>query len=468
MDNIQKIDDYTMYKEKMDSLVDKKKKEGKANKEDYRSAFKTLLKENGWDETIERYFFDGFAYFRDNNSMSTSLIYDFINEQDDSRKVYHEIIQGSRYLKNLSQDKERKILLNFNLLQMHLCNGKNNPLLREIISELVKCAYGNNGNTLSGYIKRYGGGSLITPLLKSDNELPKLGLTKDIITRFREIIKVSLASLKIGEETPRFIYLKKWAGLSEKKYIVAKLETKSEKQANTNNDTDVIEDRIIGVLPIKSNNLPIVVHPQKSDESISNQGEILDEDATKGSEPDNKQNVNHNAYSEEEQCEEIKNKNITIEKQKSQLDELKENLIQAKARYNRIAYEKEKLDVDVQNLRDSYEKLKTEKLYCEIENKRLSASLRENKEIIDNLKNEIEDIKKISTKIQEDINYKHETLINRISQRLNMYYQEYEEALNMEMSLDLGLNVLDTLGDVFKLLQKNDLYRVKWENEKNE
>ena len=258
------------------------------------------------------------------------------------------------------------------------------------------------------------------------------------------------------------------AGLSEKKYIVAKLETKSEKQANTNNDTDVIEDRIIGVLPIKSNNLPIVVHPQKSDESISNQGEILDEDATKGSEPDNKQNVNHNAYSEEEQCEEIKNKNITIEKQKSQLDELKENLIQAKARYNRIAYEKEKLDVDVQNLRDSYEKLKTEKLYCEIENKRLSASLRENKEIIDNLKNEIEDIKKISTKIQEDINYKHETLINRISQRLNMYYQEYEEALNMEMSLDLGLNVLDTLGDVFKLLQKNDLYRVKWENEKNE
>ena len=37
------------------------------------------------------------------------------------------------------------------------------------------------------------------------------------------------------------------AGLSEKKYIVVKLETKSEKQANTNNDTDVIEDRIIGV-----------------------------------------------------------------------------------------------------------------------------------------------------------------------------------------------------------------------------
>lgn len=456
MDNIQKIDDYAMYKKKMDSLLDKEKKEGKANKEDYRSAFKTLLKENGWDETIERYFFDGFAYFRDNNSMTMSLIYDFINEQDDSRKVYHEIIQGSRYLKNLPQDKERKILLNFNLLQMHLCNGKNNPLLKEIVSELVKCAYGNNGKKLSRNIKRYGGGSFITPLLKSDKELPELELTKDVITRFREIIKVSLESLKIGEETPRFTYLKNWAELSEKKNIDVKLETKSEKQADTDKDTDVIEDRIIAV------------HPQKSDEAISKQEDVLDKDATKGSEPDNRQNVNHNAYSEEEQCEEIKNMNITIEKQKSQLEELKENLIQAKARYNRIAYEKEKLAAYVQNLRDSNEKLKTEKLHCEIENKSSLASLREHKEIIENLENEIEDIKKTAGKIQEDINYKHETLINRISQRLNMYYQEYKEALNMEMSPDLGLNVLDTLGDVFKLLQKNDLYRVKLENDKNE
>ena len=55
--------------------------------------------------------------------------------------------------------------------------------------------------------------------------------------------------------------------------------------------------------------------------------------------------------------------------------------------------------------------------------------------------------------LRRDKDKQSDETVKRIASRLRTYYMDYKDALSLEMSTDLGENMRDQLGEVFKILQ---------------
>ena len=55
--------------------------------------------------------------------------------------------------------------------------------------------------------------------------------------------------------------------------------------------------------------------------------------------------------------------------------------------------------------------------------------------------------------LRRDKDKQSDETVKRIASRLRTYYMDYKGALSLEMSTDLGENMRDQLGEVFKILQ---------------
>ena len=71
----------------------------------------------------------------------------------------------------------------------------------------------------------------------------------------------------------------------------------------------------------------------------------------------------------------------------------------------------------------------------------LSADLSANRELVDML--------------GQDQAKQSDEAMRRVSRKLGIEYQDYKDALDVEMSVDLGENMRLQLGEVFKILKEN-------------
>ena len=86
----------------------------------------------------------------------------------------------------------------------------------------------------------------------------------------------------------------------------------------------------------------------------------------------------------------------------------------------------------------------------------LASQAKKNEELEQSLttyKDEAEKALEMVEILRRDKDKQSDETVKRIASRLRTYYMDYKDAISLEMSTDLGENMRDQLGEVFKILQ---------------
>jgi hypothetical protein len=73
------------------------------------------------------------------------------------------------------------------------------------------------------------------------------------------------------------------------------------------------------------------------------------------------------------------------------------------------------------------------------------------------LQSEVKDQKQFSDTISRNREKKSEEFLNRLASKLKIDYQDYCDARDLDMTIDLGENMREQLGEIFSILKKNGI-----------
>ena len=73
--------------------------------------------------------------------------------------------------------------------------------------------------------------------------------------------------------------------------------------------------------------------------------------------------------------------------------------------------------------------------------------------VVSQYKDELLKAKEMVEILRRDKEKQSDETVKRLASRLRTYYLDYKDAISLEMSIDLGENMRDQLGEVFKILQ---------------
>lgn len=386
--------------------------------EPYNSSFLEYLKQHGYTEDAEYFFLEGCSYLA---AKDYKAIHKYNHKQEKKADIFFSIFNGKRYKSNKANDSQKKVKFILTMLGYYLaCRFNETQVIEELAIALTNSCF-TVDNKINSYLNKYAPDSFLKPLLKSQGNLPDM---KEVIVqpgyynKFLQLMQAVFADCNI-QETPRLAYVRS-SLLGEMSAAKATVKT-GEEAAAPNPIAEHVEDRA-----------------QQVDKQPGDAPQVSD------AAPETVEKLQN----------EIKSLKAGYKKHEEKLNQDLEEL-RKKLSFLQAAYDKQ--IAEHEGLRKSYSLLNEEKVRLMGENKNLLQQV----EKLQNANKELNDRLSIShtalDKLDEDAEYKQQAALNRIAQRLNIYYRDYLEAADVEMTVDLGINMLETLGDVFGILQKNGI-----------
>lgn len=384
--------------------ADSKKSLTKEEQRKYRDALIECLKETGIDNDTVSFYISGVKY----NSTSSFVVWNRAFNEKEQAENFEKLMNNEK-LKSL--DNVGKLRVAFSLLVSELGeNPQNDIIVGEIFHWLVELSYKKDGTRLSNL-----GVIFKTCFMNNINynfklpSLDKFGFTKEYLHSLLQLLEeaVDNSAPKGEKEIVCRNNIRDWVRREKEKSGLFEGEPDA---SGTNIRKDVI------------------TIPRKPD--------IL------GKAVGNKQVSGKNG---------VAKKLIAIA---NEIESIDNELIAAREDLKKSEKEISKLNMEIKKSSDLYRASIDEntKLRMEIaEEKKKSSELESaNKELEDRVNRQVG---VIDIYDQDKANTKDE-ILNQIAASLKKIYTDYKTAENMEMTLDLGENMRDSLDDVFRKLKK--------------
>lgn len=403
----------------LDELI-KLTKKGNASKEKkqaYLSELSTLLFEEGYSQKAEEYLMEGFSFY------ASIPIISYMKDKSSEEKyeIFNKVIKGTRFRRNVRG-------ISFKLSVSLLCQIINNyPEEKEIIEILIRDIPNKSKNKegkLSGDAPKVLEKYFVSDLW--DNaDLPDFSsLTLKSISSmefcklFSSILK-EVDSVK-GVNSEKTDKIKKWVTIIP-----------SPVKVNTKNETDVVSN--------ESSADANSVNQSNANKPFSSK-ELLDyAEVMKITELRLAATASHIVSIEKETNtlkKKLTNSSGEVESLKKEIEKLTEKLAEKNSQYELLATEKSKINYDLSSVRHE---------------------LKEKETLISKLSAEIEKQNSVLSVFKTDKESAQSEQLNAIASRLKAEYMDYKDAIDMDMTVDLGENLRQQIQSIFKILAKNGI-----------
>lgn len=393
--------DYSTLEELM--AIQKKTESSQVKKTLFKKEMKQLLYEEGFTIQAEEYIFRGFSFG------GADVVLDFMKSKpiEEQKSIFNAVVNGVLYKGN-----DKGISFKFLIALLGALINDNDEHI-EIIEEVIKCSLKKSRNKeqmlfkdASSTVEKY-----LVCAISSDAVLPDLSkmLIKPFtITCFKSLISELIQPIRVSKsnDIKTLEKIKLWVASTDDK-----------------------------VETINSDHRPIA---KSSD---------MEEASTKT-------NTKNKHSSKPEQLREIADYLDNIEKNKSKAvnELLKLELDKAKLE-KKIEQIEQEFQILQIKLKDTLEQ--KEQLYSDTILKKSEIEER-NKEVME-LKSEIKKRDAVLSVFEAEKNSSQQEQLKSIASKLKIDYRDFIDAIDMEMTIDLGENLRQQLLQVFKTLKKNGI-----------
>lgn len=403
---------------KLDELIKKPKKGDQSHviKEEYSKEIQQLLREEKISGNSVKYLVDGFTF------LGALPLFEFLRNEtnENTSHMYFELKEKNLLV--LSKTNALKFLLELLALFINE-KPENREIIADIISispEFVENKDGSIRSDLKKVIEKY-----LLLILDKDTVLPdisELRVKDENLERFRKMIYNGLENYR-----------------PEKKEIINNM-AKLYKWL----ELDVIgQNSVKAVTPEKCPGSEPAANKKNMQDELKGKTDLLNEKSEKvdGEIPEWKKNL----QAVEKICSEFEKKIEFLNRRMADLNvenrELKrQKEADRKVLDNRNA-ENEEFKKANERFRSEVEELKKAK--AEIENELL------------NTKQELDGRVELSGMLEGDYRKKQEAFLNRLANEIRFEYEDFQNALNLEMTVDLGENMRLQLLNLFEILSKS-------------
>jgi len=382
--------------------IPKKGDASKEKKEEYRKIMFTLLSEDGYTPVAERYFFEGFSF------CGALPVFDYIQNLDDTAKFKFitEITRGTMYDNN---EKGTTLKILIHLLSLFIVNSSQNfetiGLLVRCIPSKAKTKTGKISNDLSTIIEKY----FVSELRTGSNfpDLQKIFSNNDMQTEFTSLFTDALRKNNAKKEINPEIYDVIFNWLGTKKLDL------NEQGKERNQQIPKVKFNVKSLLHFEETlKSELIVIPQVVEYVANLESELSKIEATKS--------------------------DVT-------------------KKYNLLDHDKKMLEENNAHLKTSNESLTSENRKIRSELNRLNEDITSQKKEILSLKEESDNQKSIISTYSSDKQNSLNEQLNGIASKLKTHYLNYKDAAEMQMNLELGENLRNLMGDIFKTLAKSGI-----------
>lgn len=397
--------------------IPKKGDASKNKKQEYFDEMVSLLAEEGYSSNVEKYLMEGFSF------CAVSPIIEFMKEKrsEDKNDIFDKIIKGKKFRSN-EKGISFKISVNF------LCQTINNypeeykiieTLIRDIPHK-VKTKEGKMSSEASKVIEKYFIGDLSKNAILPDFSV--LSLNPISVIEFCKLFSIMLEDITAKNDVNliNINKVKKWISI-----------TPETKQATKNlNENDATNTNI------KSAGTPEQTKKNKhlKSKELLDFAELLKE---------NESRIEATAAHITSLEKENKILNSKVSNSYSRIESLEKDGILLTERISRKNSE--------------YEQLMAEKSKISIELSDLRCVLAEKESEIAKILAEIEKQNSVLSVFTADKQSAQNEQLNAIASKLKAEYLDFKDALNIEMTVDLGENLRHQINAIFKILAKNGI-----------
>lgn len=364
-----------------------------------------ILEVEGYSANAEKFFFEGFLLGGTNSFVK------FLNLKPltERQEIYNKLISGKLFVKN---EKGISFKIMITLLGLMINNGNQDPLIIEnIIGRL-------NGLSKNKENKRF-------------SDVPKT-IEKNFIYPLDPA--ASLPDFKIMKLTPSTLI--KFKGLLEEALNESKLN-----HPNINRIRFWIDQIVLSEIQVKN--------------VITQENKIIENERKE--ENNNKQEK----LTKYEQLLSIANYVKELEQKNSDLRQKQDILLQE---INQVVSEREKFKLEGAKANTLMREAINQKEEVQKDNYLLTKQVESKNIKIQELLDEIKKRDAVLSVFESDkVNSRQEQL-NAIASKLKTEYQDFKDAIDMDMTLDLGENLRQQLSSVFKILTKNGIVLEKERN----
>lgn len=409
------------YSEKLQELILLKKTKKELNvqeRKEFKKAWINCIDVEGYSDNTEFYLYNGFIY------CGAEPFKDYIQSKSDTEKELDKLYKGKLYGDNCATTSP--ILISLLCLCLNDAN-QNLTVINSLISHIPEAL-----NNKEGVIYRHAGRAFkkyFLDKLASGISIPDFttleehGLSQTETTEFIQALTAVLETIDLTKATVTCqLNAKKisnWLSFKNKDSDLGKASESSETE-KINKDDQICLD--------KEKNLEIATLPALNSE-------------------------NANACSSEIE-------KIQIKKYESLFTELKEiekELINIKQQLVKSTYQNEELSNKIIEEKQIIQNM-------EKENLQLKSQIRNSEKHLDFLRDQLlESQGKYASQsemiemIKRDQSKRMEESQKRIASSLKTYYEDFINSQDLEMSLELGENFRDQIGDLFKILKKSGI-----------
>ena len=116
-----------------------------------------------------------------------------------------------------------------------------------------------------------------------------------------------------------------------------------------------------------------------------------------------------------------------------------------------------KKDILIRKLQDDLKETETLKEQYSSKVSALQYEIKDNMAKIEDLTNELQKRNSVLSVFESDKQNSHKEHLNSIASQLKAEYKDFIDALDMEMTIDLGENMRQQISTIFKILSKNGI-----------
>ena len=399
--------------------IPKKGNASKGKKEEYLLEMSILLNEEGYSASAEKYLISGFSF----SSVSPLISLMHGKNSEEKYEIIEKVIRGSLFRKNDNG-------ISFKIAVSLLCQVINKypeeqKITEKIIGNIPNLSRNKEGNIIGGaskLIEKYFVNELNNNAILPDLSMLEIDLAR--VVEFCKLFSNLLVNIDPSKKTNinSLNRVKKWVSINTSEASNVKETNKMENiKFIESNKKQLISEDDFSKKPFRFNELLDFAEYLKQAESR------------------------------------ITATGLHIKSLEKSLSTIKENLNNTNTRYDRLKREHEVLKDQYNNKILENEKLYGEKVKLDLEFERYRLAYEIKMEEINVLKQEIEKQESVISVFSADKQNAKNEQLNAIASKLKSEYIDYQDAVEMEMTIDLGENLRQQLNTVFKILTKNGI-----------
>lgn len=399
--------------------IPKKGNASKKKEEEYLLEMSILLNEEGYSASAEKYLISGFSF----SSVSPLISLMHGKNSEEKYEIIEKVIRGSLFRKNDNG-------ISFKIAVSLLCQVINKypeeqKITEKIIGNIPNLSRNKEGNIIGGaskLIEKYFVNELNNNAILPDLSMLEIDLAR--VVEFCKLFSNLLVNIDPSKKTNinSLNRVKKWVSINTSEASNVKETNKMENiKFIESNKKQLISEDDFSKKPFRFNELLDFAEYLKQAESR------------------------------------ITATGLHIKSLEKSLSTIKENLNNTNTRYDRLKREHEVLKDQYNNKILENEKLHGEKVKLDLEFERYRLAYEIKMEEINVLKQEIEKQESVISVFSADKQNAKNEQLNAIASKLKSEYIDYQDAVEMEMTIDLGENLRQQLNTVFKILTKNGI-----------